>query len=284
VLVTGAGGMLAHALVPELTRRGHEVRGFGHTELDVTRCAEVRAAVRDHRPDWVVHLAAWTDVDACESHPDRAFLVNGLGARNSAMAAHEVGAAVMALSSDYVFDGRSPEPRREHDVVGPLSQYGRSKLAGERGAREVNPRHCIVRTSWLYGAGGRNFVDTILGRARAGHPLAVVEDQRGAPTWTVDLSGALADLVERGEYGTYHASASGACTWHEFAVAICEEAGLTPEIRRITSEELGRPARRPEHSLLSHSWLEHVTGRSMPHWRDGLRAYLGAAAHSVEGR
>lgn len=274
LLVTGAGGMLASALVPVFEARGHSVTAFSREALDVTRCADVRRAVREATPDWVVHLAAFTDVDGCEKDPDRAFVVNGLGARNSAMAAFEVGAGVLALSSDYVFDGRTREPRREHDIVGPLSQYGRSKLAGERGAREVNPRHIIVRTSWLYGAGGRNFVDTILSRARSGQPLAVVDDQRGSPTWTADLSLGLADLIERGEYGTYHITNSGDCTWHEFAEAICREAGLTADIRRITSEELARPATRPAYSVLDPTWFEHVSGRRMPHWQDALGRYL----------
>lgn len=283
LLVTGAGGMLARALVPALEAKGHQVTRFTHAELDVTRCPDVRRAVRDAAPDWVVHLAAYTDVDGCEKDPDRAFIVNGLGARNAAMAAHEMGAGVLALSSDYVFDGRTREPRREHDIVGPLSQYGRSKLAGERGAREVNPRHVIVRTSWLYGAGGRNFVDTIVARARAGEPLAVVDDQRGSPTWTGDLSGALADLLERGEYGTYHVTNRGDCTWHEFAEAVCREAGLAVDIRRITSEELARPARRPAYSVLCPAWFEHVSGRTMPHWQDALTRYLRSTASARGG-
>ncbi len=279
LLVTGAGGMLARALVPVCESRGHTVTAHTRASLDVTRCEAVRAAVRESAPDWVVHLAAYTDVDGCEKDPDRAFVVNGLGARNSAMAAFEVGAGVMALSSDYVFDGRTREPRREHDIVGPLSQYGRSKLAGERGAREVNPRHLIVRTSWLYGAGGRNFVDTILARARSGQPLAVVDDQRGSPTWTGDLAVALADLLDRGEYGTYHVTNSGDCTWHEFAEAICREAGTPAEIRRITSEELARPAMRPAYSVLDPTWFEHVCGRRMPHWQDALGRYLRQSAN-----
>ncbi len=274
ILVTGAGGMLARSLVPVFESRGNAVTALTRAELDVTRCEDVRRAVRDTAPDWVVHLAAFTDVDGCEREPDRAFVVNGLGARNAAMAAFEVGAGVLALSSDYVFDGRVREPRREHDMIGPLSQYGRSKLAGERGAREVNPRHIIARTSWLYGAGGRNFVDTILARAKSGEPLSVVDDQRGSPTWTGDLSVALADLMDRGEYGTYHVTNSGDCTWHEFAEAICREAGVSAEIRRITSEELARPARRPAYSVLSSIWFEHVSGRRMPHWQDALARYL----------
>lgn len=274
VLVTGAGGMLAHALIPELRRRGHEVSAFAHDALDVTQLAAVRERVREARPDWVANLAAWTDVDGCEDDPDRAFVVNGLGARNTSEAAFEAGAALLALSSDYVFDGAVAEPRREHDVPAPINTYGRSKLAGERGAREVNPRHVIVRTSWLFGAGGRNFVDTILARARSGQPLAVVDDQRGAPTWTGDLARALAMLMERGEFGTYHVTNRGDCTWHELAVEACAQAGITAEIRPIASAALGRRAARPAYSVLSTAWFEHVAGGSLPHWRDGLAAHL----------
>lgn len=278
VMVTGAGGMLAHAVLPQLEAHGHEVLALRHADLDVTRCEQVRHHAHGFRPDWVVHLAAFTNVDACEADADRAYVVNGLGARNSSMAAADVGAGLIALSTDYVFDGASRVPRREHDIVGPLSVYGRSKLAGERGAREVNMRHIIVRTQWLYGAGGRNFVDTILAKARAGEALNVVDDQTGAPTWTGDLSQALVHLMERGEYGTYHVASSGECTWHEFAVEICRQAGIEAKVGRLSSEELARPARRPAYSVLHNGWYRHVTGQSMPAWQDALQSYLKSGA------
>jgi dTDP-4-dehydrorhamnose reductase len=147
-------------------------------------------------------------------------------------------------------------------------------MAGEQGVREVNPRHVVVRTSWLYGAGGRNFVDTILARARAGEPLRVVNDQRGCPTWTQDLAEALLALVDGRQFGTYHVTGSGDCTWHEFAVAACEAAGVAAEVAAIGSADLNRAARRPAYSVLHNGSYEHVTGRRMPHWRDALRRYL----------
>lgn len=278
VMVTGAGGMLAQAVLPLLQAHGHEVLGLRQADLDVSHCDQVRQRAQAFRPDWVVHLAAFTNVDACEGDPDRAYVVNGLGARNSSMAAADVGAGLIALSTDYVFDGATREPRREHDIVGPLSVYGRSKLAGERGAREVNARHIIVRTQWLYGAGGKNFVDTIIAKARAGEALTVVDDQTGAPTWTGDLSQALVHLLERGEYGTYHVTNSGECTWHEFAVEICRQAGIDAKIGKLSSEELARPARRPAYSVLHNGWYRHVTGQSMPAWRDALTSYLKSGA------
>lgn len=277
ILVTGAGGLLAHAALPVLRAAGHDVRPLTRAEADVAHLPSLLAHAREYRPDWVLHLAAFTHVDQCEAEPEKAFVVNGLGPRNSSIAAAEVGAAVMALSTDYVFDGASATPRREHDPIGPLGVYGKSKLAGERGAREVNPRHVIVRTAWLYGAGGRNFVDTIVGKARAGEPLRVVDDQRGAPTWTHDLAEAMLALIERREFGTYHVTNSGNCTWYDLAVAACAEAGVSADIARISSDELARPAHRPAYSALHMGWFEHVAGRRMPEWRDALRRYLASS-------
>jgi dTDP-4-dehydrorhamnose reductase len=288
VLVTGAGGMLAHAVLPALAAGEHTVAPFSRDALDVTRLADVRRAVRETRPDWVCHLAAMTDVDGCEGDPERAFLVNGLGSRNVAAAAADAGAAVLAVSSDYVFPGDDPAPRREYDPVGPLSVYGRSKLAGEEGVRELNPRATIVRTAWLYGQGGRNFVDTIRARVpdatREGGPgpLRVVDDQHGAPTWTADLAGALVALMERREFGTLHATNDGACTWHELACEICRQAGASVDVARISSAELARPARRPAYSVLHTGWLEHVLGRRLPHWRDALARYMAPSTPSAQ--
>ena len=276
-MVTGAGGMLAHAVVPALEAAGHEVLALTRAQADVTRLEQLLEPARRFRPDWIAHLAALTHVDECEGEPDRAFIVNGLGPRNSSLAAADVGAAVLALSTDYVFDGATPLPRREHDPIGPLGVYGRSKLAGERGAREVNARHIIVRTSWLYGSGGRNFVDTILARARAGEPLRVVNDQRGSPTWTADLAAGLVRLMTVREFGTYHVVNSGDCTWHDLAIAACELSGLNTTVAAISSAELARPARRPQYSVLHTGWFEHVTGHALPPWRDALQRYLQAS-------
>lgn len=283
VLVTGAGGMLAQAVVPALERAGHAVTACARADLDVTRAADVRSAVTAARPDWVCHLAAYTDVDGCESHLDQALRVNGEGAGHAAAAAREAGAAVLAISTDYVFAGDDPRPRREDDPVGPVSAYGRSKLAGEQAVRAANPCHLIVRTAWLYGRGGKNFVDTIRARALAGTPLAVVDDQHGAPTWTEDLAQALVELMEGNITGTIHATNAGECTWHEFAREICAQVGARVEVARRSSADLGRPARRPAYSVLDTSRLEHALGHGMPHWRDALGRYVaqpvGASDH-----
>jgi dTDP-4-dehydrorhamnose reductase len=274
VLVTGAGGMLAHAAVPALAAAGHTPLPFPRAALDVTRADDVRRAVGEAAPDWVWHLAAYTDVDGCESRAEQAFRVNGEGAGNVAAAAAEAGAGVTAISTDYVFAGDDPAPRRERDPVGPLSVYGRSKLAGEEAVRAANPRHTIVRTAWLYGRGGRNFVDTIRARALAGEPLRVVDDQRGAPTWTEDLAGALLGLLQRQAIGTFHATNEGSCTWYEFACEICALAGANVPVARIRSADLARPAPRPAYSVLDTSRLAQVLGHRLPHWRDALGRYL----------
>jgi dTDP-4-dehydrorhamnose reductase len=278
VLVTGAGGMLAQAALPALAAAGHTALPCTRAELDVTRAVDVRRAVGKAAPDWVWNLAAYTDVDGCERESARAFRVNGEGAGHVAAAAAEAGAGVLTVSTDYVFAGDDPTPRTERDRVGPLSVYGRSKLAGEEAVRTANPRHTIVRTAWLYGRGGRNFVDTILARARAGESLRVVDDQHGAPTWTEDLAAALVGLLERQAVGTFHATNEGSCTWYEFACEICARAGAKVPIARIRSAELARPAPRPAWSVLDTSRLAQVLGHRLPHWRDALGRYLARPA------
>lgn len=282
VVVTGAGGMLGRALVPALESAGHEAVALTRAEADVTRADDLRRAVGAARPDWVFHLAAFTRVDDCESRADHAHAVNGAGAGNAARAAAEAGAGILVLSTDYVFSGEATRPYREDDPTGPRSVYGASKLAGEERARAGNPRHLIVRTAWLYGRGGANFVDTILARARAGEPLRVVDDQRGSPTSTSDLAPALVGLAEAGQYGTYHCTNSGECTWHDLAVHVLRRSGLAAPVARIDSATLGRPARRPAWSVLSHQKFEHVTGRRMPAWQDAVDRYLGLGAGALQ--
>jgi dTDP-4-dehydrorhamnose reductase len=278
VLITGAAGMLAQALMPALERAGHAVVAPPEAECDVTDLEALVRIARAAQPDWVFHLAAFTRVDDCETQVDRAFLVNGLGSRNAALAAAEADAAVLALSTDYVFGGESSRPWREHDPAAPRSVYGASKWAGEEAVREVHPRHLVVRTAWLYGAGGPNFPDTIMARARSGQPLRVVDDQRGSPTWTEDLAPALVTLAERGEFGTCHCTSEGDCTWHEFASHLVVKAGLAVEVLRTDSASFGRPAPRPAYSVLDMTWFRHVSGRRMPHWRDAADRYLEVVA------
>lgn len=274
VLVTGAGGLLAHATLPLLAAAGHDARALRHADLDVTRLDAFRAAAAEFRPDWIFHFAACTRVDDCESDRDRAMLVNGLGSRNAALAAAGCGAALLTLSSDYVFDGEAVAPYREFDAARPINVYGASKWAGEQAIREVGGRFLIVRTAWLFGPGGGNFVDAILKKARAGEPLKVVSDQRGSPTYTPDLAAGLLRLAESGALGTHHAVSAGDATWHDLAVAAVREAGLSIEIEQIESSALARPAKRPAYSVLDASWFAHVTGRALPDWKDALRRHV----------
>ncbi len=278
VLVTGARGMLAQAVLPALEQAGHEVLGLDLEDADITRPNTLDHALRTFAPDWIFHLAAFTRVDDCESNPDQAYAVNALGARNVAQAALACGATLLAISTDYVFDGQARRPYREYDAAAPQSVYGASKWAGEQAIREVYPRHIIARTAWLYGRGGANFVDTVLKRAQAGEPLKVVDDQRGSPTWTVDLAAALVRLATIGQLGTVHVTNSGECTWWEFASYIVQRSGLSTVVAKCGTAELGRPAPRPAYSVLNAQVYERVTGDRMPHWQDGIDRYLKSRA------
>jgi dTDP-4-dehydrorhamnose reductase len=283
IVVTGAGGMLAHAVLPLLNEAGHEVLGLTRAEADVTDYLRLIAPIRRFQPDWIFHLAAFTRVDDCETDPDRAFLVNALGSRNAAQAAAESEAAVLAISSDYVFDGTASTPYREYHPAAPRSVYGASKWAGEQATREVCPRHVVVRTSWLFGPGGPNFIDTILRKARAGESLRVVDDQRGSPTFTVDLARALMVLATAAQFGTYHVTNAGECTWFDLAAHAIDCAGLTTSLERTTTAQFPRPARRPAYSVLHNLLFQHVTGATMPHWRDAVERHVRAQSAAGSG-
>ncbi len=272
VLVTGAAGMLGHDMVAHLAGR-HEVTAVD-MDVDVTDLGAVRACMDDVRPEAVFHLAAWTDVDGAEEHEREAAAVNATGAGNVAAAAAAVGAAMVLPSTDYVFDGRKGAAYVEDDATGPLSAYGRTKLDGELLARAAHPSGVrVARTAWLYGASGRNFVDTMRGLASDRDEVTVVADQEGCPTWTCDLAPALEALLDR-PAGIYHTAGGGSATWAEFAAAVFEESGLDCRVVPITTAEFGRPAPRPAYSPLA------VTKAGAPrlrHWREALRDYLAVA-------
>jgi len=247
VLVTGAGGQV-----------GAEVVGFDHAGLDCGDRDAVEQVVGSVLPDAVVHCAAWTNVDGCESDGDRAWRDNGLAVRHVAVAAARVGAHVTHVSTDYVFDGELDRAYTEWDAVGPRSAYGRSKLAGEHELVQHASSWTLVRTSWVFGRRGGNFVDAILNRARQGEPLRVVDDQRGSPTYAPDLAAALVRLTVGRHVGTFHVTNQGVCTWHRFAEEIVAAAGLAERvgpIAAISSDELGRPAPRPVNSELANTAL-----------------------------
>ena len=235
--------------------------GFTRAELDVTDAASVREAIGPD--DLVINCAAWTDVDGAEEHEDDALRINGDGARNVAEAA----GAVVYVSSDYVFDGTKREPYVESDPVNPLSAYGRTKLAGERATAEANPRHFVARSSWLFGPGGKNFVETMLS---LGPEVRVVDDQVGCPTFTGHLADALVRLAGTEDFGVHHVAASGSCSWFEFAREIFARAGSDTRAEPCTTADFSRPAPRPAYSV-----LESERGNRLPTWQEGLDAYLG---------
>jgi dTDP-4-dehydrorhamnose reductase len=278
VVVTGASGMLARSTRHALEALGHGVLPLTREDADITRLDSLLHPLKTFQPAWVFHLAAFTKVDECESRADHAFLVNGLGSKNVALAADACGASVLTVSSDYVFGGDGARPYREYDLPAPKSVYGASKWAGEQAVREVTPRHVVVRTSWLFGRGGPNFIDTILGRARAGDPLRVVDDQRGSPTSTHDLALGLVRLADTGQYGTYHCTNRGDCTWFDLAAYVLARAELTASLERTDSAAFARPAPRPAYSVLDNHWFDHVTGQAMPAWEDAVDRFLESRA------
>ncbi len=255
IVVTGSDGQLGVELMRALVAHG-EVIGTTIADLDITDpgCVDRLAALG---PDWVVHAAAATDVDGCEREPDRAMTVNAEGTRRVAEGCRRAGAGLVYLSTDYVFDGRKGGPYTEGDEPAPLNVYGRSKLHGERAVRSLVSHWLIVRTAWLYGTHGQNFVKTILGKAEAGEALRVVDDQVGSPTYAADLARAVALLLSRGQTGLYHVTNGGSCSWYEFTQEVLRLTGKdAKQVKRISSEELNRPARRPAYSVLENAaWM-----------------------------
>jgi dTDP-4-dehydrorhamnose reductase len=268
ILVLGAGGMLGRDV---MRAAGADATGLTHAELDITDAAATATAVSDARPETVINCAAYTDVDGAESEPELALRVNAEGAGNAAAAAAAVGAAVIYVSSDYVFDGSKREPYVESDPTGPISSYGRSKLAGEQATAAANPRHFLVRSSWLFGEHGRNFVDTMLTLER--DELKVVDDQVGCPTFTGHLAEGLLRVARRDDHGVHHVAGGGSCSWYELAREIFRRAGLERRVEPCTTDEFPRPAPRPASSVLGTERSDPVR---LPSWQDGLDAYLGA--------
>ena len=267
LLVTGANGMLGHRVVAVARERGHEVRGTDLPELDLTDGAAVRAFVEAAAPDAIVNCAAFTNVDACEADEELATRVNGDAAGNVA----RCGVPVVHLSTDYVFAGDARKPYVESDPTGPLTAYGRSKLAGEEAVRAADERHAIVRTAWLFGEGGSNFVDTMLALGAERDEVSVVFDQIGSPTWTGHLAPAVVDVAERGGSGVFHAAGGGACSWFELAIEAMRVRELDCRVVAVTTEEFPRPAPRPKFSVLT---TEREDGIRLPDWHEGVAQHV----------
>ena len=271
ILVTGAQGQLGR----EVARQGsqHELILTDYDTMDITNAKAVEAFMREHKPEAVIHCAAYTNVDGAEQDTDGAFRVNVIGAQNLAADCLETGARMVYVSTDYVFDGTKPTPYRETDLVSPQSVYGHTKWQGEEMVRTLLGRHYIVRTAWLYGD-GNNFVRTMLRLAENGSALRVVDDQVGTPTSTVDLTRAIFKLLESNAYGTYHATCQGQCSWYEFACEIFRQKGKAMEVIPVTTEEFPRPAKRPAHSVLDNYMLRMTVGDPMRTWQEALAEYL----------
>lgn len=270
LLVTGAAGMLGRDVAAAAA--AHDVTAMAHAELDVSDVAAVRTAIADARPDAVINCAAWTDVDGAEAAEAAATEINGAGAGNVAGAAARAGAHVVHVSTDYVFDGRANEPYTEASPTGPLSAYGRSKLAGEEAVAAAAPgAHAIVRTAWLFGVHGRNFVDTMLRLGGERDEVTVVDDQVGCPTYTGHLATALVSVAERRLHGVLHVAGGGGCSWWELARAAFARAGVACTVRRGSTADLGRPAPRPAFAVLRSTRADAPV---LPSWRAGLDAHL----------
>ncbi|MFC3750505.1 dTDP-4-dehydrorhamnose reductase [Paenibacillus sp. GCM10012306] len=280
VLVTGAAGQLGQDVVLLLQKEGHEVFGCDRQEMDITDLEQTVKVVGDFNPDAVIHCAAYTAVDAAESDVDGAYLINATGSRNVALASEKVGAKLVYISTDYVFEGLSSEPYHEYDNTAPRSIYGKSKRAGENLVQSLSSKYFIVRTAWVYGKYGKNFVKTMLKFGQEKPLLKVVNDQKGSPTYTVDLASFVLELIQTEKYGVYHATNSGSCTWYEFTQAIFEDAhdilGLdfTAKLEPCTTEEFPLPAPRPRNSVLEHLSIRTNGFEDIRHWREGLRDFL----------
>jgi dTDP-4-dehydrorhamnose reductase len=280
LLVTGAAGMLGHDVCRVAQRAGHEPIAIDLPDLDITDAVAIEAFFAAQRPEAVLNCAAWTDVDGAETHSEQAHAVNADGAGNLARAAAAIGAPLLHISTDYVFDGRAPRdgdgrerPYRESDPTGPRSVYGESKLAGEQQVLAASPRHTVARTAWLYGVHGRNFVDTMLRLAEERESVQVVDDQTGSPTWSGHLAPAVMGLLEREVAGLVHLTGAGAVSWNGFAKEIFRQAERDCRVEAVSSAQMARAAERPAWSVLESERAEVVP---MPDWRDGLAGYLAA--------
>lgn len=280
VLVTGAAGQLGQDVVLLLQQQGHQVMGCDRQEMDITDLDQCVQVIGEFGPDAVIHCAAHTAVDAAESDIDAAYLINATGSRNVAIASEKAGAKLVYISTDYVFDGLGSQPYHEYDNTDPKSIYGKSKRAGEVLVQSLSSKYFIVRTSWVYGKYGKNFVKTMLKLGQEKPMLQVVDDQKGSPTYTVDLARFLLELIQTEKYGVYHASNSDSCTWFEFTQAIFAEAedilGLkfTAKLEPCATEQFPRPAPRPRNSVMEHLSIRTNGFRDIRPWREGLRDFL----------
>lgn len=270
--------MLGKALVREL--KAEQLTALSSSDADLRDASQVQRVIEASRPECIILSAAYTDVDGCESNRDLAFAVNCQGAIRVAESAREVGSRVIFLSTDYAFDGQKGSPYETTDPRNPINVYGETKARAEERLIEILPNVCIVRTSWLFGHGGKCFPETILKLAAVRPEISIVNDQHGSPTFTTDLASAIAQLCRKSASGIVHATNSGNCTWYDFAHEIIQVSGLSTAVKPVTSTEFPRPAKRPAYSVLSPASL-HANGIQMPQWQDALRRYLATRPEPV---
>lgn len=286
ILVTGCKGQLGSQII-NIIKQGHselgklsediissEVIGIDVEELDIIDLHKVREFITKEKPDVVINPAAYTNVDGCESNEDVAFKINALGARNIAIACEDIGAKLIHISTDYVFSGEGNSPLREYELPSPQSVYGKSKLAGENFVKEFCSKYFIVRTSWLYGYNGKNFVYTIMKAAKERGTLKVVDDQRGNPTNAEDLSYHILKLINTEDYGVYHCTGEGECSWYDFASKIVEYSGIDCTVNPCTSQEFPSPTKRPAYSSLDNMMLRCTVGNNVRAWEEALKVFI----------
>ncbi|TEB04617.1 dTDP-4-dehydrorhamnose reductase [Pelotomaculum schinkii] len=274
VIVTGATGMLGKQVARLYKEQGADVYLPSHKELDITNYNQVLSILKNIGPDTVVNCAAYTDVDGAEQEQEKAFLVNGLGPRFLALACRHCESTLIHISTDYIFNGEAKQPYQIYDTPCPINIYGASKLFGEAAVREIGGKFFVVRTSWLFGPEGKNFVDTIYSMAQQKDELKVVNDQQGAPTYTVDLAKALVDLNASHVYGTYHITNTGYTTWYGFAKKILKVAGFKTLVNPCATKDFPRPAARPHNSVLNPFPIEKVIGYTLPDWDNAVERHL----------
>ncbi len=287
ILITGAAGLLGGKLVEMLVDKhdvtGADIVGENVEKIDITDFGATRAFVADHKPEIVLHLAAWTDVDGCTREPEKAIAINGLGAQNVALAAAAVDAAILYVSSNEVFDGKQNRPYYEYDRTNPANPYGYSKVVGERAIMGVNPKHYIVRTAWLFAHGGRNFIHAILGAAEAGKPLRVVVNEVANPTYNDDLADAISQLIKTGRYGVYHFVNEGAVSRYDFARYFLDRAGYQDvSIERISAQEWPRPSVPPVYGSLANRAGRSI-GITLRPWQEAVDTFLEKEGLLIEG-
>jgi len=274
ILLTGANGQLGREIAIQLkNKEGTVLFPVDIDELDITDVRAVNRMIGDIEPDTVINCAAYTNVEKCEEDERTAAAVNSQGAGILAKAAFNAGASIIHLSTDYIFDGKKQNPYTEEDEPNPINIYGLTKLEGEKAVKAENPRHFIVRTAWLYGD-GNNFVRTMLGCSKERDTIKVVDDQMGTPTSTAELARAVIRLMDTKEYGIYHATCEGSCTWYEFALKIFEIAGIPVKVNPCSSSEIIQKAKRPGYSVLENRNLRERLGYRFCSWQDALKEYL----------